>query len=85
VSNEIDPAPGDMATFRTALSRHEIDVLILNPQTEGALPDQIRATAQVNAVPVVDASETVPAGDTSFQSWQIDQLTSLAKALHVSA
>jgi zinc/manganese transport system substrate-binding protein len=85
VSNETDPAPGDMAAFRTALSRREIDVLILNPQTEGAVPDQIRAAAQESGVPVVDASETVAARDKSFQSWQIDQLTSLAKALNVRA
>jgi hypothetical protein len=36
-------------------------------------------------VPVVDASETVAARDKSFQSWQIDQLTSLARALNVPA
>ena len=85
VANETDPSPGDLDAFRTALSGRQIDVLVLNPQTEGALPDQIRTAAQESDVPVVDASETVAARDKSFQSWQIDQLTSLARALNVRA
>jgi zinc/manganese transport system substrate-binding protein len=85
VANQTDPSPGDINAFRTALSNRQIDVLVLNPQTEGALPDQIRTAAQESGVPVVDASETVAARDKSFQSWQIDQLTSLARALNVPA
>ena len=85
VANQTDPSPGDINAFRTALSNRQIDVLVLNPQTEGALPDQIRTVAQESGVPVVDASETVAARDNSFQSWQIDQLTSLARALNVPA
>jgi zinc/manganese transport system substrate-binding protein len=83
VANQTDPSPGDLNAFRAALSSRQIDVLVLNPQTEGALPDQIRAAAQESGVPVVDASETVAARDKSFQSWQIDQLASLAEALNV--
>jgi zinc/manganese transport system substrate-binding protein len=85
VANQTDPSPGDINAFRTALSNRQIDVLVLNPQTEGALPDQIRTAAQESGVPVVDASETVAARDKSFQSWQVDQLTSLARALNVPA
>ena len=85
VANETDPSPGDLNAFRTALSGRQIDVLVLNPQTEGSLPDQIRTAAQESGVPVVDATETVAAGAKSFQSWQIDQLTSLARALNVRA
>ena len=83
VANGTDPSPGDLNAFRAALSGRQIDVLVLNPQTEGPLPDQIRTTAQEAGVPVVDASETVAAGAKSFQSWQIAQLTSLAGALNV--
>jgi zinc/manganese transport system substrate-binding protein len=84
VANGTDPSPGDLNAFRTALSGHQIDVLIVNPQTEGALPDQIRSAAQEASVPVVDASETIAAGAKSFQDWQVDQLTALARALNVS-
>jgi zinc/manganese transport system substrate-binding protein len=85
VANETDPSPGDLDAFRTALSGRQIDVLVLNPQTQGPLPDQIRTAAQESGVPVVDASETVASGAKSFQGWQIDQLTSLARALNVPA
>jgi zinc/manganese transport system substrate-binding protein len=85
VANQTDPSPGDLNAFRTALRNRQIDVLVLNPQTEGPVPDQIRTAAQESGVPVVDASETVAARDKSFQNWQIDQLTSLAGALNVPA
>jgi zinc/manganese transport system substrate-binding protein len=83
VENGTDPSPGDLNAFRAALRGHQIDVLVLNPQTEGPLPDQIRTAAQEVGVPVVDASETIPAGAKSFQSWQMDQLTALARVLNV--
>ena len=35
-------------------------------------------------VPVVNVTETVPPGQTSFESWQCAQLTALAKALGVA-
>ena len=84
-ANETDPSPGDLQAFRDVLAGHRIDVLIFNPQTEGAVPDQLRAAAQQAGVPVVAITETVPSKDKSFQSWQMDQLGSLAKALNVSA
>lgn len=84
VANETDPSPGDLQAFRDALSGHRIDVLIFNPQTEGAIPDQLRAAAQQARVPVVAITETVPAKEKSFESWQMDQLRSLARALNVS-
>lgn len=85
VANQTDPSPGDLDAFRAELSGHRIDVLIMNPQTEGPVPDLIRNAAQQAGVPVVDATETVQAEAKSFQSWQIDQLTALAKALNVAA
>lgn len=84
-ANNADPAPGDVEAFRNALAGHHIDVLIYNVQTVGALPDEIRATAEQAGVPVVDVTETVAKGATSFQRWQDDQLTALAKALDVAA
>ncbi|MBO0864039.1 MAG: zinc ABC transporter substrate-binding protein [Mycobacterium sp.] len=84
-ASESDPAPDDVEAFRTALARHQIDVLIYNIQTQGSMPEEIRAAAEQGGVPVVNVTETVPKGATSFQGWQDDQLTSLAKALGVAA
>jgi len=83
-ANESDPSPADIAAFTTALTDKQVDVLIYNTQTEGSIPEQIRAAAEQAGVPVVDVTETVPPGQTSFEAWQDGQLTDLAKALGVS-
>ncbi len=82
--NGSDPSPADIEAFRSALNGKRIDVLIYNTQTEGSIPQQIRATAERAGVPVVDVTETVPPGQASFEGWQDEQLTALAKALGVA-
>jgi zinc/manganese transport system substrate-binding protein len=83
-ANESDPSPGDLDAFRTALASRQIDVLINNTQTEGSIPQQIRSAAKRAGVPVVNVTETVPPGQTSFEGWQYDQLLALGKALGVA-
>jgi zinc/manganese transport system substrate-binding protein len=84
-ANESDPAPADLDAFLRLLGDRGVDVLIYNTQTEGSVPEQIRAAAEQAGVPVVDVTETVPPNTGSFQTWQVGQLTSLAKALGVRA
>ncbi|MGO9152763.1 metal ABC transporter solute-binding protein, Zn/Mn family [Mycobacterium sp.] len=83
-ANESEPSPGDINAFRSALAGRQVDVLIYNTQTEGSIPEQIRSAAEQAGVPVVNVTETVPPGQTSFESWQCAQLTALAKALGVA-
>ncbi|WP_236147585.1 metal ABC transporter solute-binding protein, Zn/Mn family [Mycolicibacterium sp. CH28] len=83
-ANESDPTPADIEALRNALAKHQVDVLIYNTQTEGSIPEQIRTAAEQAGVPVVNVTETVPPGVTSFVTWQDDQLTALAKALGVA-
>jgi len=80
-ANESDPSPGDVNEFQTALKDKTINVLVFNTQTEGAIPEQIRDTATSASVPVVNVTETVPPGTTSFVDWQVAQLQDLRKAL----
>jgi zinc/manganese transport system substrate-binding protein len=82
-TNESDPSPADLDAFMRLLGDRGVDVLIYNVQTEGSLPQQLRGAAEQAGVPVVDVTETVPPGTTSFEAWQVDQLTALAKALGV--
>lgn len=82
-ASESDPSPADVQAFLDASAGHRIDVLIYNPQTEGSIPDQIRAAAERANVPVVTVTETVPQDQTTFAGWQDTQLTKLAKALGV--
>ena len=84
-ANESDPPPADLDAFLRLLADREVDVLIYNVQTEGSVPQQIRGAAEQAGVPVVEVTETVPPGMTSFESWQVNQLTALAKALGVPA
>ncbi|GAB3354106.1 metal ABC transporter solute-binding protein, Zn/Mn family [Modestobacter lapidis] len=80
-SNETDPAPGDIAAFQAALDDGSIDVLVHNTQTEGSIPAQLRAAAEDAGVPVVEVTESQPAGGSSFVAWQLDQLRQLSDAL----
>ncbi|MBI3212865.1 MAG: zinc ABC transporter substrate-binding protein [Mycobacterium sp.] len=83
-ANETDPAPADLDAFLRLLDDKGVDVLIYNTQTEGTVPEQVRAAAEAAGVPVVNVTETVAPGAKSFEAWQVDQLTALAKALGVS-
>lgn len=80
-SNESDPSPGDVAAFESALADGSVDVLVVNTQTEGAVPEQLRRAAESAGVPVVEVTESVPPGVDSFLTWQLDQLRELSDAL----
>jgi zinc/manganese transport system substrate-binding protein len=80
-ANESDPAPADLKAFQDALAAHQIDVLIYNTQTEGSIPEQVHQAAEKAGVPIVDVTETVAPGASSFEDWLVPQLTALAKAL----
>ena len=74
----------DLDAFRALLSGRHVDVLIYNTQTEGSIPQQIRSIADQAGLPVVNVTETVPPGQTSFEAWQDGQLVALGKALGVA-
>jgi zinc/manganese transport system substrate-binding protein len=81
VSNDSEPAPGDLTAFETALTDGSVDVLIYNTQTRGSVPEQLRAAAEDAGVPVVEVTES-PSGDGgSFVAWQVAQLSALSDAL----
>ena len=80
-AGESEPAPGDLAALQEVLRSHAADVLIYNTQTSGALPEQIRRTAEDAGVPVVEVSESVPPDQPGFVAWQLDQLRRLRAAL----
>jgi zinc/manganese transport system substrate-binding protein len=80
-ANESDPSPADINAFEELLRAKKVDVLIVNTQTEGSLPARLRSVANGAGVPIVEVTETVPAGQTSFVTWQLDQLHALRQAL----
>ena len=84
INNESDPSPADLDAFLRLLRSKGVDVLIYNTQTQGSVPEQLRSAAEAAGVPVVEVTETVAPGAKSFEAWQVDQLTALAKALGVA-
>ena len=80
-ANESEPAPGDVNDVEQALRAKRMDVLVYNVQTEGAVPEQIRGVAESSGVPVVEVTETLPPGQSSFVAWQVAQLRALVQAL----
>ncbi|MGE2714677.1 metal ABC transporter solute-binding protein, Zn/Mn family [Mycolicibacterium litorale] len=82
-AHESDPSPADLDAFLRLLDDRGVDVLIYNVQTEGSVPQQIRAAAEQAGVPVVEVTESVPPDADSFESWQVGQLSALAEALGV--
>jgi zinc/manganese transport system substrate-binding protein len=79
-SNGADPSPADLHDFEQSLSDGSVDVLVVNEQTSGAVPDQLRSAAKRAGVPVVEVTEAPPDGST-FEAWQLSQLGALAKAV----
>lgn len=59
-----------------------VRVLILNTQTQTPTTDQVKQAAQTAQVPVVDVSETPPAGQTDYVTWMGGQIDALATALN---
>jgi len=84
-ANGTEPTPAGLDGFLWLLGEGGVDVLIYNTQTEGSVPQKIRAAAEEAGVPVVGVTETVPPNAQSFQTWQVGQLDSLAEALGVPA
>jgi zinc/manganese transport system substrate-binding protein len=81
VSNESEPAPGELTAFEAALADGSVDVLIYNTQTSGKVPEQLRAAAEDAGVPVVEVTESPSDEGGSFVSWQLAQLSALSDVL----
>ena len=79
--NETEPSPSDLAAFDELLGAGEVAVLVVNPQSEGPVADQLRRRAEADKVPVVEVTETVPDDADGFVAWQVAQMKALTKAV----
>lgn len=75
------PAAVLQATLDLFAGPAPVRVLILNTQTQTPTTDQVRQAAQTAGVPVVDVSETLPAGQNDYITWMGGQIDALAAAL----
>jgi zinc/manganese transport system substrate-binding protein len=81
VSNDSEPAPGELAAFEAALADGSVDLLVYNTQTSGSVPEQLRSAAEDAGLPVVEVTEFPSEGGGSFVAWQLAQLSAVSDAL----
>jgi zinc/manganese transport system substrate-binding protein len=80
VEQDTDPSPADLAAMLDLINSRQVSALIYNPQTETSVTKQLRDAAASAAIPVVNVTETLPAG-TDYLSWQRQTVQDLAGQL----
>ncbi|WP_415972942.1 metal ABC transporter solute-binding protein, Zn/Mn family [Rhodococcus sp. 077-4] len=75
-----DPSPASIAATRDLFTSKSVRALVYNTQTEDAVTQDIRATSEAAGIPVVEVTETLPAGMTYIE-WQTKAATDLQAAL----
>jgi len=76
-----DPTAADTASIDAAMKNKTLKVLFYNAQVTSPTTQQVKDLAKAGGVPVVGVSETIPAGQKDFQTWQIDQAKAVLAAL----
>jgi zinc/manganese transport system substrate-binding protein len=76
-----DPSPADTSAFDDAITSKSVKVLLYNAQVTSPTTDKIKSLATKSGVPIVGVTETLPAGDKTFQAWQLAQDQDLLHAL----
>jgi len=81
VEEDTDPPAAVVAQTLQLFGSDPVRALIVNAQTETPTTDQVRQAAQTGGVPIVEVSETLPAGSGDYVSWMGGQVDALATAL----
>jgi zinc/manganese transport system substrate-binding protein len=79
-----DPAPADVAAVLDLINGHKVDALVVNKQTETAVTKQLQDAARKASVPILEVTETLPAGQ-DFLTWQQQTAAALAHQLDTAA
>lgn len=85
VENGSDPSAASLVQVGDALSARRVAALVFNPQTETPVVQALRDRAAGAGVPVVDVTETLPAGVTDYLQWVDGTRAALARALGAPA
>jgi zinc/manganese transport system substrate-binding protein len=80
VENGNEPSAADAQAMEDLISRHAVRLLLYNTQTSSAVTQHVLVLARQAGVPIVDVTETQPAGE-SFQAWQLRQAEAILRAL----
>jgi zinc/manganese transport system substrate-binding protein len=75
-----DPPASAIAEAETQIKEKQVKILIYNQQNDNTITARLRESAKSLNIPIVTITETMPKGKT-YQTWMLDQLTSLETAL----
>jgi len=76
-----EPSPADTDAMDKAMTNGIVKILFYNTQVTSPITEKVKMLAKSNGVPVVGVSETIPAADKNFQTWQIEQAKAVLTAL----
>jgi hypothetical protein len=81
IEDGTDPSPSDVAAMDAAMTGRTVRLLLSNAQVTSPTTQKVRDLATSNGIPVVGVAETIPAGQPTFQAWQIAQAKQILTAL----
>ena len=81
IEEDTDPPAAVLAQMLALFGPDPVRALIVNAQTETPTTDQVKQAAQTGGVPIVEVTETLPAGATDYLSWMNAQVDALAAAV----
>jgi zinc/manganese transport system substrate-binding protein len=81
IEEDTDPPAAVVSETLALFGPDPVRALIVNAQTETPTTDQVRQAAQTGGVPIVEMTETLPAGATDYLSWMGSQVDALAAAV----
>jgi zinc/manganese transport system substrate-binding protein len=81
IEEETDPPAAAVADIQNLVTQRQVQVVIHNPQTETPVVADVLSKAREANLPVVDMTETLPAGQEDYVNWMTDQIKDLSSAL----
>ncbi|WP_214367756.1 metal ABC transporter solute-binding protein, Zn/Mn family [Pseudonocardia sp. H11422] len=81
IETDTDPPAAVLQQTLALFTADPVRVLVLNGQTQTPTTDQVKQAATAAGVPVVEVTETLPAGVTDYVTWMGGQMDALATAL----
>lgn len=81
VEQNSDPPAAVLQQTLALFGNDPVSALVVNAQTQNPETDQVRRAATAAGVPVVEVTETLPAGVIDYVGWMGGQLDALARAL----
>ena len=81
VEGGTDIPVSSVAEATALITNHQVDALVNNAQTETDVTNKLKSQAAAANIPVVDVTETLPAGTTDYVGWIGKEVDALSKAL----